>query len=160
MLMSGRDRGHDIRRKESAMLSSHRLTVIAALTVALALPCTVALAQEDLRSPDARDAATQVESTTATDLRSPDAVAAGQPSVTVTITPQDLRSPDAVAAGQPVTVPAPVVNIEAPDEGFNWGDAAIGAAAFAALALLVGATGVLITRHHVGPHGGRHLPAH
>lgn len=141
------------------MLSSHHLTVIAALTVALALPSTVALAQEDLRSPDARDAATQVEST-ASDLRSPDAVAAGQPSVTVTITPQDLRSPDAVDAGQPVTVRAPVVNIEAQDEGFNWGDAAIGAAALAGLALLMGATGVLITRHHGGAHGGRHLPAH
>jgi hypothetical protein len=67
---------------------------------------------QDLRSPDARDAATAASVT------------------------QDLRSPDARDAGRPpaADTPTPVVEIrEIPASGFDWGDAAIGAAALLAL---------------------------
>jgi hypothetical protein len=65
---------------------------------------------QDLRSPDARDAAIA-------------SIESGK---------QDVRSPDARDAGrEPTTVPVPepVVEVrEVPGSGFDWGDAGIGAA--------------------------------
>ena len=110
----------------------------------------------DLRSPDARDAATPAEPRQYSDLRSPDARDAGRPPVEVT---QDLRSPDARDAGKPpVQVPQPVVQIrQAPGNGFDWGDAGIGAAGMFALFSI--AAGVALT---VGSRRRRGLgmPAH
>jgi hypothetical protein len=111
---------------------------------------------QDLRSPDARDAATPSKPRQYSDLRSPDARDAGRPPVDVT---QDLRSPDARDAGQPpVQVATPVVEIrEAPGSGFDWGDAGIGAAGMFALFSI--AAGVALT---VGSRRRRGLgmPAH
>jgi hypothetical protein len=110
----------------------------------------------DLRSPDARDAATPAEPRQYSDLRSPDARDAGKPPVEVT---QDLRSPDARDAGKPpVQVPQPVVEIrQAPGNGFDWGDAGIGAAGMFALFSI--AAGVALT---VGSRRRRGfgMPAH
>ena len=91
----------------------------------------------DLRSPDARDAALQAETPqVAQDLRSPDArdaaVQAAKPTPQVA---QDLRSPDARDVGRVATpVSQPVVEIrEVPSNGFDWGDAGIGAAGILAM---------------------------
>jgi len=93
---------------------------------------------QDLRSPDARDAALQAAETpqVAQDLRSPDARdAAVQAAESTPQVAQDLRSPDARDAGRvspPVT--QPVVEIrEVPSNGFDWGDAGIGAAGILAM---------------------------
>lgn len=97
------------------------LITTVALAAALAVPA--AAAAQDLRSPDARDAA----------------LASRQADT------QDLRSPDARDAGReikPAPVSQPVVEItEAP--GFNWGDAGIGAAAILALCSLAGGLALL-----------------
>ena len=89
-------------------------------------PSPAGHAYQDLRSPDARDAALSSETQVA----------------------QDLRSPDARDAGR-VSTPAqpPLLEIrEGPENGFDWGDAGIGAAGIlamvtiaAGLMLLVGA---------------------
>jgi hypothetical protein len=83
---------------------------------------------QDLRSPDARDAAVQ----------------AAEPQVA-----QDLRSPDARDVGR-VSAPVqqPVVEIrEVPSNGFDWGDAGIGAAGILAmLSIAAGLTLLLGSR--------------
>lgn len=109
-----------------------RTTVISALVaLSLTAPATAA-AQQDLRSPDTRDAATVVRQ----DLRSPDARDAG-------VVRQSASSLSAPA-------PSPVA---APSGGFSWGDAGIGAAGM--LGLLLGGAGVsvLVAHHRRGPGG-------
>jgi hypothetical protein len=121
-------------------LHLHRTALSAGLATTLALAVSgapAALAQRnDLRTPDARDAAAAIR--TATDLRSPDArhvdaggriVAAGPP--TWPLTPQPLNRPRAAVSAPPTS-------------GLDWSSAGIGAAALlAALALaLVGIGGV------------------
>jgi hypothetical protein len=105
---------------------------ISTLTAAVVLACAVAqpaafAAGTDLRSPDSRDAHrfVVVPPRSAVDLRSPDTV--------------DL------AAGRGV-VGQPVVSIESPQGGFDWGDAGIGAGGALALVLL-GLGAVLMTSH-------------
>jgi hypothetical protein len=71
----------------------------------------------DLRSPDARDAARTVVVTTGQDLRSPDASDAGR--VVVVSNGQDLRSPDASDAARPSSTPLPSPT---PDNGTDWGE--------------------------------------
>jgi len=109
-------------------------------------PSPAGHAYQDLRSPDARDAALSSETQVAQDLRSPDARDAALAAETQVS--QDLRSPDARDAGR-VSTPAqpPLLEIrEGPENGFDWGDAGIGAAGIlamvtiaAGLMLLVGA---------------------
>jgi hypothetical protein len=92
---------------------------------------------QDLRSPDARDAATQAAETpqVAQDLRSPDARDAAVQAAETPQVAQDLRSPDARDAGPASpAVQQPVVEIrEVPSNGFDWGDAGIGAAGILAM---------------------------
>jgi hypothetical protein len=100
---------------------SHMLTTAALLAVCAA----PAYANQDLRSPDARDAARASAETSYQDLRSPDARDAGQESPTV-------------------QVPEPVVEIrESPGSGFDWGDAGIGAAGLLALLSIAGGVTLL-----------------
>jgi hypothetical protein len=90
---------------------------------------------QDLRSPDARDAAKAAETPqVAQDLRSPDARDAAKAAETPQVA-QDLRSPDARDAGRiSPPVQQPVVEIrEVPSNGFDWGDAGIGAAGILAM---------------------------
>jgi hypothetical protein len=93
---------------------------------------------QDLRSPDARDAA-QVSQTRAY---------------------QDLRSPDARDAGLPeAPTPDTVVEIrEAPGSGFDWGAAGIGAAGILAMLSIAGGLALLVTTRR--RRRGTELAAH
>ena len=113
---------------------------------------------QDLRSPDARDAKTEPVTQVAQDLRSPDARDAAQ-AAKVEVA-QDLRSPDARDAGLPESpTPDTVVEIrEVPGNGFDWGDAGIGAAGLLALLSIAGGLTLMVTtrrRRH-----GAEMPAH
>jgi hypothetical protein len=115
------------------MRRTQLIITTAALVAACAVPATAAAQEQDLRSPDTRDAAATAQMEGYQDLRSPDSRDAGRtPGEEVA---QDLRSPDARDAGrQPVAAPQSVVEIrEAPTSGFDWGDAGIGAAGILAL---------------------------
>ena len=116
---------------------------------------------QDLRSPDARDAGQSAQAQVAQDLRSPDARdAAGNYAEPVTQVAQDLRSPNARDAGLPeAPTPDTVVEIrEVPGNGFDWGDAGIGAAGLLALLSIAGGLTLMVTtrrRRH-----GSEMPAH
>jgi hypothetical protein len=110
--------------------------VTAVLAVSLVLPAMSAAQGQDLRNPD-RQFPTAPEQTQ--DLRNADRRAPEAPQRT-----QDLRNADQRAPGPgevevvPVKVPA-TTTIEMPADGFDWGDAGIGAAGgIAVLAMLVG----------------------
>lgn len=89
----------------------------------------------DLRSPDARDAG-----------RAPVATAA--PATTYVV-----AAPDATDAARGIRIGAQVVAAPAPvssspsSTGFEWGDAAIGAAALLGLLALAGGLGVILVHH-------------
>jgi hypothetical protein len=107
-------------------------------------------AYQDLRSPDARDAGQVAETPqVAQDLRSPDARDAAVQAAETPQVAQDLRSPDARDVGR-VSAPVqqPVVEIrEVPSNGFDWGDAGIGAAGiFAMFSIAAGLTLLLGSR--------------
>jgi hypothetical protein len=117
----------------------NQLITTAALVAACTAPTSAIAQSHDLRSPDARDAASAAKAQGYQDLRSPDARYAARPSETRTN--QDLRSPDARDAARnlpPVQVPTQVVEVAQPSSGFDWGDAGIGAAGMLAL-LSIGA---------------------
>jgi hypothetical protein len=113
------------------MLRIHRFTIAA---VAIAVWATSPAAAHALISPDAQDAATQSQApvTQTQDNRSPDAKDPFEPTT-------DLRSPD-VRYGQPNGEQAPAVTrvriVEVPSNGFEWGDAGVGAASVLALVLV------------------------
>lgn len=120
---------------------------------------------QDLRSPDARDAARDVASTPTPgqDLRSPDATDAAAhrgiyaPDGGSYALNRDYGSPDAVDAARdlpPVQIPTPVVEVRgAPSGGFDWGDAGIGAAGMLALFSIAAGSALLLAsrrrRRHV-----------
>jgi hypothetical protein len=126
--------------------------IVVGLAVAALAPAT-ALADQDLRSPDARDAA--VRASAPVDLRSPDARDAA---ARFDATPTDLRAPDTRDAAQgrgPAQAPTVMV-VRMPQsvhsDGLDWGDAGIGAGGVIALvALGSGAAVVVRRRRHVGP---------
>jgi hypothetical protein len=147
-------------------MTVRRLTRPAALGLALAaLAAPTAAAQQDLRSPDTRDAA---QATTAAapsqDLRSPDTrdAALAQERYHGSYAPdagQDLRSPDARdAADGRGTFNSPEVTVvkipesaPASGSGLDWGDTGIGAGGMLGLVLLgLGAT-LIITHRKQGP---------
>jgi hypothetical protein len=104
-------------------------TALTLTAVLLAVGAPVAQAGQDLRSPDARDAAG----------RPPERVYSYYTTDANHI--QDLRSPDARDLAHPVQVPPaslrPVRVVEPGGSGFDWADAAIGAAMSFGLVLLV-----------------------
>jgi hypothetical protein len=93
---------------------------LSAGVLAVAVPTAVAASSDDLRSPDAREAAAaaEQEAQSSSDLRSPDArdaALAQQQQAQSEAAYRDLRSPDARDAGreittgsQPAAAPAPV----------------------------------------------------
>jgi hypothetical protein len=115
-----------------------------ALVIAIAgLAAPTALARQDLRSPDARDAARATRAT------SPQAASP----------PTDLRSPDARDAAGPrqvVVLPAIERGRFAEADDFDWGDAALGSGAAVALLLLGGAGALTLQR---GRHATKRLQA-
>ena len=135
-----------------------QLITTAALVAACAVPATAAAQGQDLRSPDTRDAAAAAAQQNYQDLRSPDARDAGR--TPDTSLAQDLRSPDARDAGRPpVQVPTPVVEIrEVPGNGFDWGDAGIGAAGILALLSIAGGLTLMVTGRR--RRRGTEMPAH
>jgi hypothetical protein len=151
------------------MSRRNQLIAATALAVACSLPTSAALAQQDLRMPDTRDAAAASEervppppsSIAASrgdgyqDLRSPDAKDAAREAGAATETDQgpyvldrNYGSPDAVDAARdlpPVQIPAPIVTVaESPSGGFDWGDAGIGAAGMVALFSVAGGAALLL----------------
>jgi hypothetical protein len=105
----------------------------------------------DLRTPDAVDAGQPaVVQSTPTDLRTPDAKDSSNPA---TAAGGDLRSPDAIDYGQGRgTFSAPEVTVVEVTEppvatGFDWGDAGIGAGGLLGL-VLIALGGMLAITHH------------
>jgi hypothetical protein len=145
------------------MLRRNHIIAVAALA-ASALPASAATAQQDLRSPDAREAArhgAQYESErapqpAARDFRTPDAQDAAKHRGLYELDrapksgAQDLRSPDARDAARNlprVPIPSRTVEVRAPSGGFDWGDAGIGAAGMLALlSIAAGSTLLVSTR--------------
>jgi hypothetical protein len=139
-------------------MRNHSLTHTAALGLAVAALAAPAAAaqQQDLRSPDARDAAHPVPAVAVErqDLRSPDARDAAHPVPAVAVEQQDLRSPDTrdLAAGRGTFSAPDVVVVKMPqsspaaDGGIEWGDAGIGAAVLLGL-IAVGLGGSLALVH-------------
>lgn len=116
------------------MLRINRFTTTSA--VALALCAASPAAAQALITPDAIDAgaANKPQVTQKQDQRSPDAATPFESTI-------DKRSPDVrygQPTGQPAAAPAPtrVRIVEVPSNGFEWGDAGVGAAAMLALVLV------------------------
>ena len=155
------------------MLRRNHLIVTAALVAVCAVPATASAGvtggvtpppssiaagegdtYQDLRSPDAKDAAREAGTVSgpSQDLRSPDAVdAAAQRGVYSNRGPyvlgREYGSPDAVDAGRdlpPVQIPAPVVQVDEPSGGFDWGDAGIGAAGMLGLFSIAAGSSLLL----------------
>ena len=102
-------------------------TFIVTGLVALSATAGQAATSQDLRSPDARDSARQVQR-----ILHPTHTT-GAPEVSV--------GRIATSVPQPAAVPAPPVRIEVPaDNGFRWGDAGIGAAGMLGLIALAAGT--------------------
>jgi hypothetical protein len=114
-------------------------TALALTTVLLAAGAPAAQAGQDLRSPDARDAAG----------RPPERVYSYYGTDETHV--QDLRSPDTRDLSSPVQAPTEIrsVRVVAPGgTGFDWADAAIGAAISFGLVLLVGGGVAVVSRRH------------
>ena len=118
------------------MLTFKRFAVTTALAMSIAVPGQAAAQSQDLRNADRR--APEAPGPTQ-DLRNADRRAPEAPGPV-----QDLRNPDRRTPGAgedhivPVEVPA-TTTIELPADGFDWGDAGIGAAGgIAVLAMLTG----------------------
>ena len=135
-------------------MSPRSLRLVPALVVlAAALPAGPAVAQ-DLRSPDAQAAAQPRADRSSVanfqDLRSPDLRTPVTPAAPVKV---DLRSPDAVdgAAGsrRDVVVDPGIVKVSVPvvEDGFQWGDAGIGAGIIFALLVLPAGGYALMVSH-------------
>jgi uncharacterized iron-regulated membrane protein len=147
------------------MLRTRSISTIGAI-LALAIPAAAG-AQQDLRSPDAKDAQQAAQPTsTPQDLRSPGAVDVRHAAL-VAGQQQDLRSPDARdAAGQgqlpPIVVtPAAPAATPSASNGFEWGDAAIGAAGMLGLVALITGAGLIAVRYRHGHDGGGMItPSH
>ena len=120
------------------------LAALAGAVLTLAFGGQASAAYQDLRSPDARDAARLSELATATssyqDLRSPDAADAGRAAEQGQY--QDLRSPDARDAGRVVPQVPAASSSPSSSDGFDWGYLAIGGGAL----LLVAGAALLATR--------------
>ena len=114
------------------MPSMHRVLIAGVAAGALAFPAA-SPAEVDLRSPDTRDAANGYAPTLNRSYLSPDAADRNRG-----ITPADVTVPPAAA----------VVSVEA-DDGFDWGDAGIGAGVLLAVVLL-GVGGVMLVGHRRG----------
>jgi hypothetical protein len=139
---------------------SHILTTTALLAVCAAPASAItyedmrssyqpAVKGQDLRSPDARDAAEHR------------GIYAAKPDTGPYVLNRDYGSPDAADAARdlpPVQIPAPVVTVDNPSTGFEWGDAGIGAAGMLALLCIsLGLTmGAVQSRRRRGQSGLAH----
>ena len=130
--------------------------------IAAALAAGPAVAQQDLRSPDTRDAAEPTRIVlhrsgyvVGSDLRSRDAAVRAETAAAASVVRTDLRSPDARDAANHIStasVRGVQVGTDTDRSDFAWGDAGIGAGIVLGLALLFGLMGVTVRhRHHSLP---------
>jgi hypothetical protein len=137
------------------MIRRNSILTTAAVLAVLAAPAS-ADTYQDLRSPDAKDAAREAGVVTGPtqDLRSPDAADAAQHRGLYEnergpyVLERNYGSPDAADAARdlpPVQISAPVVEIREPSGGFDWGDAGIGAAGTLALFSIAAGSALLIS---------------
>ena len=120
-------------------MTRRRKALISALAAAVAAPAPTGavVTPPDKRSPDAANVAGG--------LRTPNGVHRARE-------PQDQRTPDArdAADGRPIvaSVPFEVVKVQS-DDGFDWGDAGIGAGGALGLVLVgAGGTMAVVRRRH------------
>jgi hypothetical protein len=136
------------------MLRRNTILTTAAVVAVFAVPAS-AQTYDDLRSPDAKDAAREAGAPTAPsqDMRPPDVKdgAEGRGPYADDSGPYVLErtygSPDAAdAAGDrsPAQIPAPVVTVREAPGGFSWGDAGIGAAGMLALFSIAAGSALLV----------------
>ncbi len=112
-------------KKERQVLTFKRLGAVAVVIVALAVPAAAAAQGQDLRNPDQQFPAQERT--------------------------QDLRSPDRRAPAPVEAVQAPAVTaIEVPADGFDWGDAGIGAAGGVALVAMLASLAMAGIQHRRG----------
>jgi hypothetical protein len=127
----------------------HRVSTQLSLAFVIALVAAPAALATDLRSADARDAARNPAVSTsstpgAIDRRSPDRVVA----------PATAHQPHAVVVGSPkgrgpLGVPTMNAVSVGGHDGFDWGDAAIGAGSIAAVMLVaLGGGALIVQRRH------------
>ena len=130
-------------------MRQHRITHAAALSLALvALAAPAALAQQDLRNPDTRDASTAPAVNPWQDLRAPDVVDAANGRGT-------FSAPN-VAIDK---VPEPSVGMSSPSGGgLDWADAGVGAGGMLATVLLAAATIAAVHRKQARPPRRRAAP--
>jgi hypothetical protein len=115
------------------MRNSHLITTVA-LVAACTAPASAFAQTQDLRSPDAQDAAHHRGLYAVESPKDP------------YVLNRDYGSPDAVDAARdlpPVQVPTSVVEVRTPSSGFDWGDAGIGAAGMVALFSIAAGAGLL-----------------
>jgi hypothetical protein len=124
------------------MLRRTHILTAAALLATCAVPA-YANGMPDVPPPPSSIAASAGEAYD--DLRSPDARDAG--TVAKTEEYQDLRSPDARDAGrESPPVQQPIVEIrEVPANGFDWGDAGIGAAGILAMVTIAAGLTLMVS---------------
>ena len=122
------------------MLRRRTILTTAALMAVCAAPAS-GQTYQDLRSPDAQDAA---RTSAAVSVTSSDPDVLGR----------DYGSPDAVDAArdlEPVQASTVVTRTAEPASGFDWGDAAIGAAAMFALFSIAAGAALLLSGRRRGP---------
>jgi hypothetical protein len=123
---------------EGAVVNRHVVVkplAVAGMLSACAFAVPAASAQQDLRSPDARDASPVSRSPiVAADLRSPDAVDAA-------------TNPGARSYRPPI-----VVEMRS-SSGFDWGDAGIGAGGMLGLVAIAGGATFVVIRRRQGRAG-------
>jgi hypothetical protein len=132
-------------RKESQVLTLKSLGITAAVALAIAMSATT-VAQGNLGVPDQHVPATpaQTQDLRNPDRRAPEPAAPGQ----------DLRNADRRA---PVTVDVtpveapPVITSEPTHQGFDWGDAGIGAAGGIAVLVMLGTLALAAAHRRRGP---------
>jgi hypothetical protein len=129
----------------------HRTVLTAALAFTLAALLSIGspafALQKDLRSPDARDAAVPAAVVAASDdLRSADARDAGSSALPTVAPPTWPENP------VPLTIDEPQTASSAPS-GFEWFDAAVGAACTLGFMLLVAGCVALVSRRDRTPGG-------
>jgi len=127
------------------VLTLKRFGVATVLVASIAMPATAAAEGQDLRSPDRQFPSAPAQTQ---DLRNADRRSAAP------VQAQDLRNAD---RRSPLTVdPAPaeasvVTAIKVPGDGFDWGDAGIGAAGGIAILAILAGMGMAVTHRRHGP---------
>ena len=118
------------------MFGIHRFITTSAVALALCAAAPAAAGAQDLRTPDAIDAASVAKANVShvQDLRSPDAADAAGVRV-------EQPGGTAVSARERVRI------VEVPSSGFEWGDAGIGAAGMLAVTLLTLGLGLAATHY-------------